>query len=404
MKEELYIDVVSKTIISQLAESIAQVVGTGVSKEIKTVLLTNLPGVIEEKIVPVANGVRKNAQEAAERSENRILDQFKETQEYFLSNSDKTDAALNNLESFIKTELIQIQDTLTGSLGKKHYDLHDRIVASIKNLVQDLPEPKVDVGKLQSHSNKVIEALNVRVRDLEKEIKAVLLTNLPGVIGEKIVPVVNGAWKSTQEAAERSENRILDQLKETQGYFLSNSDKVDAALNNLESFIKTELIQVQDTLTGSLREKHYDLHDRIVASIKNLVQDLPEPKVDIERLQSQSNKVIDALGMRVRDLEKKNAELLSSLNESVDSGKNLWMTSQKEIDSLNAGIDGLQNEKVEQELHITRSLASIDVLTNQMGDLNEKLKEKEVVVENAMKIKVEMEKKLIVIQELWEKQ
>ena len=108
--------------------------------------------------------------------------------------------------------------------------------------------------------------------------------------------------------------------------------------------------------------------------------------------------------MRVRDLEKENAELLSSLNESVDSGKNLWMSSQKEIDSLNAGIDGLKNEKDEQELHITRSLASIDALTNQMEDLNEKLKEKEVVVENAMKEKAEMEKKLIVIQELWEKQ
>ena len=107
MKEELYIDVVSRTIISQLAESIAQVVGTGVSKEIKAVLLTNLPGVIGEKIVPVVNSARKSAQEAAERSENRILDQLKETQGYFLSNSDKADNALNNLESFIKTELIQ---------------------------------------------------------------------------------------------------------------------------------------------------------------------------------------------------------------------------------------------------------------------------------------------------------
>ncbi len=44
MKEELYIDVVSKTIISQLAESIAQVVGTGVSKEIKTMREGRLSG------------------------------------------------------------------------------------------------------------------------------------------------------------------------------------------------------------------------------------------------------------------------------------------------------------------------------------------------------------------------
>ena len=61
MKEEIYIDVVSKTIISQLAESIAQLVGNSVSKEIKTVLLTKLPGVIGDKIAPLVKRSEKYA-------------------------------------------------------------------------------------------------------------------------------------------------------------------------------------------------------------------------------------------------------------------------------------------------------------------------------------------------------
>jgi len=44
------------------------------------------------------------------------------------------------------------------------------------------------------------------------------------------------------------------------------------------------------------------------------------------------------------------------------------------------------------------------VLTNQVADFNKKLKESEVIVENAVKEKGVMERKLIVIQELWEKQ
>ena len=239
---------------------------------------------------------------------------------------------------------------------------------------------------------------------VSKEIKTVLLTKLPGVIGDKIAPLVNNARKSTQEATEKSENRILDQLKETQKHIFSNSEKADNALNNLESFIKTELIGIQDKLAGSLGEKHYDLHDKIIDSVQKLVQDLPEAKVDVEKLQSHSSKVIDALDIRIRDLENEKVELFSALNEATDSAENLWATSQKEIEGLNAEIVGFESEKADQELHITRNLARINVLTNQVEDFNNKLKESEVIVENAVEEKEAMESKLIVIQELWEKQ
>ena len=239
---------------------------------------------------------------------------------------------------------------------------------------------------------------------VSKEIKTVLLTKLPGVVGDKIAPVVNDARQSAQKATEKSENRILDQLKETQKHIFSNSEKADNALNNLESFIKTELIGIQDKLAGSLGEKHYDLHDKIIDSVQKLVQDLPEPKIDVEKLQSHSNKVIDALDVRIRDLENEKVELFSALNEATDSAENLWATSQKEIDGLNAKIVGFENEKAAQELHITRNLARVNVLTNQVADLNKKLKESEVIVENAVKEKEVMERKFIVIQKLWEKQ
>ncbi len=237
-----------------------------------------------------------------------------------------------------------------------------------------------------------------------EEIKKVLLTKLPGVIGDKIAPLVNNARKDAQKATGKSEKRILDQLKETQKDILSNSEKADNALNNLETFIKTELIQIQDKLAGSLGEKHYDLHDKIINSIQKLVQDLPETKVDVEKLQSQSNRVINELDARIRDFGNEKDELFSALNKSIDSAKNLLVTSQKEIDELNAKIDGLENEKDDQELHVTRNLARIDMLTNQIVDLNEKLKESDVIAENAAKDKAVMGEKLIVIQELWEKQ
>ena len=239
---------------------------------------------------------------------------------------------------------------------------------------------------------------------VSQEIKKVLLTGLPGVIGDEIGPVVSNARKSVQKATEKSGKRVLDQLEEIQNHILLDSDKTDNALNNFEAFVKTELIQVQNTLVERLGGKKYNLHDKIINSIQKLVQDRFETKIDAGKLKIQSKKVIDVLDARIRDLENGKAEVFFALNESITSAENLQVISEKEIGELNAKIDGFQNEKDDQELHITRYLTRINMLTNQVADLNNKLKESELIVENAAKEKAAMEMKLTVIQDLWEKQ
>ena len=239
---------------------------------------------------------------------------------------------------------------------------------------------------------------------VSKEIKKALLTGFHGVIGDEIGPVVSNSRKSLQKATEKSEKRVLHQLEEIQKHILLDSDKTDNALNNFEAFVKTELIQVQNTLVERLGGKKYDLHDKIINSIQKLVQDRFETKIDAGKRKIQSKKVIDVLDARIRDLENGKADVFSALNESIASAENLQVISEKEIGELNAKIDGFQNEKDHQELHITRYLTRINMLTNQVADLNVKLKESELIVENAAKEKAAMEMKLTVIQDLWEKQ
>ena len=73
MKDELYIDVVSKTIISKLSESLARFVGDNVSAEIKKILLRELPDVINNEIGPVVSNAQIKTEKATENSEKKVL-------------------------------------------------------------------------------------------------------------------------------------------------------------------------------------------------------------------------------------------------------------------------------------------------------------------------------------------
>ena len=168
--------------------------------------------------------------------------------------------------------------------------------------------------------------------------------------------------------------------------------------------MKTGFMRLQDTLDGSLEEKRGDFHDKIINSIQELLQDAHEKKVEIEGLQSESRKVIDALEARIRDLENEKIELDSALNESIASAENLRVFSQKESDEMKARIDGLENERVDQDRYIARHLPDLDSLRDQLVTLEQELTRGESIAEDAVKEKGAIEKKLAAIQELWEKQ
>ena len=331
MKEGLYIDVVSKTIISELAESIARFVGDSLSEEIKKVLLTDFPGVIRDEIEPAFGKALKDAQKANKASEKKVFKQLKDIK----GQVDKN---------------VQVQkELLDGSLQGFLTDISTGLTSGLNNLQGTIEKKEID----------------------------------PGAIAKKIVAGSN---------------------KEIKKNFLSNRKKTDKALNNLEFCIKTELMQTQDTLADSLGKRHDDLHDEIINSIQVLLQDTHETRVEVEGLQSRSKKEIEVLEARIRDLENEKVELNSALNESIASAENLRVFSQKESDEMKVRIDGLENERVDQDRYIARHLPDLDSLRDQLVTLEQELTRGESIAEDAVKEKAAMEKKLVAIQELWEKQ
>ena len=62
MNDELYIDVVSRTIISRLSEAISQFVGEKLSETLNKLLLTEMPEVISKELTPALSRVQEDAQ------------------------------------------------------------------------------------------------------------------------------------------------------------------------------------------------------------------------------------------------------------------------------------------------------------------------------------------------------
>ena len=62
MNEDLYIDVVSRTIISRISEEVEQSVGEKLSNSLNKLLLTTLPEVISKEITPAFEKMRKEVQ------------------------------------------------------------------------------------------------------------------------------------------------------------------------------------------------------------------------------------------------------------------------------------------------------------------------------------------------------
>ena len=76
MNDELYIDVVSRTIISRLSEAISQFVGEKLSETLNKLLLTEMPKVISKELTPALSRVQEEMLNSAGESGEQVLEEL----------------------------------------------------------------------------------------------------------------------------------------------------------------------------------------------------------------------------------------------------------------------------------------------------------------------------------------
>ena len=340
MKEGLYIDVVSKTIISRLSELIAQLVGDNLSEEIKKVLLTKLPGVISDEISPAISKARKDAQETAKKSEKKVLQQLKA----------------------IKGQVDKSVEAQKKLLNKEQYGLFSEVLQ----------------GDMQNIGSQLTAGLN----HLQEEIE------------EKILVSEGAAKKITATSKDEIKKHILANSEKTDVALKNLESFIRNELTPMHNILAGSVGKKEDD----------DLHEKIISSIQKLISAHDKIRVDVAELQDRSKQKIDVLNAQISELENQKAELSSALKEAIVSAENIRGRSNKETAALQAKIDELENEKADQKKYMSNELSIVKKLKDRIVVVNEKLTKNKIISENAIKEKLEAENQLAAIQELWKKQ
>ena len=377
MKDGLYIDAVSKTIISKLSESIAEFVGDSLSKEVKKLLLTKFPGIIGDEIMPVVSKAQKDAQKSAQTTEKKILDQIKAL--------DQLNDIKGQVDESVRTRQELLQEHLSGILGKIGSELtsgmdglkgeladlqtaakgmQGQTLASFKEIIEKNAADRLEkaahsdeklaenfrtyLDRVEKSAETQSSALSEALQGDMRQIGSELTDGLTGLqqaietskenareVQDKILVSFNDSVEDNKtvylKVAEKSEKKVLARLQDIQGKLTDNSREQKRLFEkSLDGYFKqVEIAGLKDITQNSQTETLASLKESIEESVSgHLVRIDDKLRNELESIRSQMEETS-------REQSKMRHELLQvdfkKMNQNLSAG---FGNLQKQITAL----------------------------------------------------------------------
>ena len=158
-------------------------------------------------------------------------------------------------------------------------------------------------------------------------------------------------------------------------------------ISNMHHEIKHHLDAVKNSLSKEI-EVYRSKNNKLITTLKNA-------NAEGEKYTSKLENEIDKLKAVVSNLESKNLALESILNDTNENARQLKIGFKKQINELKFIISNLETEKIRNE-------NKIDKLNGRLISVNDQLETKTALVDKMEKQKLVLEKKLSILQKLWE--
>ncbi|MGR3176930.1 MAG: hypothetical protein ACUZ8E_02610 [Candidatus Anammoxibacter sp.] len=97
MNEDLYIDIVSRTIISRISEEIGQSIGEKLTNSLDKLLVTTLPKLISQEITPAFDKIQKEMQRTVDESDRKLQEEIKEIRQQVEHNTNEQNGLLSKV-------------------------------------------------------------------------------------------------------------------------------------------------------------------------------------------------------------------------------------------------------------------------------------------------------------------
>ncbi|MBF0327864.1 MAG: hypothetical protein HQL10_01750 [Nitrospirae bacterium] len=243
MKDDFYIDIVSKTIISKLSEEIGANVGKQMAELISGMLVREITDSVAEKIKTETDLLRKTISETENLSRlnlNNSISDIKKQIDDRLERQNKPDI---ELQTFIKTELAGIQDALKKA-------------ASNDSLKSELSGIKEELKKAENH-----DALKAELSGIQDQLKKVTGQD---VLKAELFAIQDALKKVASHDALKSELfGIQDVLKK-----VASNDALKSELSGMQDALKK--IASYDSLKEILENQMTSFTGKTQALIDNL--------------------------------------------------------------------------------------------------------------------------------------
>lgn len=228
MSDELYIDIVTKTIISKLSEEIVGTIGEPLGELIKGLLLNELSNLIAEKIKKETDFLSKTISETEDSSKlfiNKSSSDIKKHIDERLEHSGGTD---DELKVFIQSEItslrqaFQTEDRATSLKGLIEGQLTG-FIGKTKTIVENFSE--ASLSNIETSGNETRELLSAKIKQ-----EAELLT------------------KALAETGDSSRLLITNSSSDIKKYFDEKLERHIRTESELKAFIKDEINSLRHTL------------------------------------------------------------------------------------------------------------------------------------------------------------
>lgn len=313
MKDELYIDIVSKTLISKLSESIARLSGDELSQEINKLLVQELPKLISDEINPSLDNALTGVLKASEKTEKRMIEQLGDMR--------------GRIKESVKEQKALFKETLQGNLKKMESALtleHNALLKETNNLKDSAKV--IQKQTLESLESFIADGVTHRLMATEKSV-------------EKLLESVKSLGEQTEDSAKVQREDLSEVMRSDLKGIVT---ELNAGLESLQeemTNLKDRLEGIQDqTMTGSLKdviEESTEIHLKTAErSEKKMLDELKNLKEQIEAGVSEQQGLLKVF--LKGDLGKIGSELTSGL-EGL----------QEEFVQLKEAARGSQNETVE---------------------------------------------------------
>ena len=390
MKDGLYIDAVSKTIISKLSESIAEFVGDSLSKEVKKLLLTKFPGIIGDEIMPVVSKAQKDAQKSAQTTEKKILDQIKaldqlndikgQVDESVRTRQELLQGHLSGILDKIGSELTSGMDGLKGELADLQTaakGMQGQTLASFKEIIEKNAADRLEkaahsdeklaenfsafLDRVEKSAERQSSALSEALQGDMRQIGSELTDGLTGLqqaietskenareVQDKILVSFNDSVEDNKtvylKVAEKSEKNVLARLQDIQGKLTDNSREQKRLFEkSLDGYFKqngTEVGASFDNLQveiAGLKDITQNSQTETLASLKESIEESVSGhlvRID-DKLRNELESIRSQMEETSREQSKMRHELLQvdfkKMNQNLSAG---FGNLQKQITAL----------------------------------------------------------------------